>query len=168
LSTIIPTDEELKACAEEVAERLLERGWMLALAESCTGGWVAKVCTDLPGSSAWFERGFVTYTNEAKQEMLGVSGETLAVHGAVSEATVAEMAEGVLRHSQARVGLAISGIAGPGGGTPEKPLGTVCFGLSLWGSDIWAERCRFDGDREAVRRQAVRYGLQGVIRRLDG
>jgi len=168
LSTNIPTDEELKACAEEVAQRLLERGWMLALAESCTGGWVAKVCTDLPGSSAWFDRGFVTYTNEAKQEMLGVSGETLAVHGAVSEATVAEMAEGILRNSRARAGLAISGIAGPGGATPEKPLGTVCFGLSLWGADTWTERCRFDGDRDSVRRQAVRYGLQGVIRRLDG
>ncbi|HEY0634497.1 MAG TPA: nicotinamide-nucleotide amidohydrolase family protein, partial [Gammaproteobacteria bacterium] len=106
---------------------------MLATAESCTGGWIAKCCTDLPGSSRWFERGFVTYTNEAKVEELGVSVETLQAYGAVSEATAAEMAAGALRQSRAQVSVSVSGIAGPGGGRPDKPVGTVCFGWALVG-----------------------------------
>lgn len=163
-----PSDSELRASAEAIAERLLNSGWMMAVAESCTGGWVAKVCTDLAGSSAWFERGFVTYTNRAKQEMLGVTEGTLAVHGAVSEATVAEMAIGALQNSRANIALAISGIAGPGGATDEKPVGTVCFGFAQQGGGTWTERCHFDGDREAVRRQSVLYGLEGVLRRLNG
>lgn len=163
-----PTDAQLQASAAAVAEKLTRRGWMLAAAESCTGGWVAKVCTDLPGSSAWFERGFVTYTNEAKQEMLGVQASTLVARGAVSEATVAEMAQGALDNSHARVSLAISGIAGPGGATPEKPLGTVCFAWSVQGHKPQTERLCFDGDREQVRRQAVQHALDGVLRRIDG
>lgn len=163
-----PSDSELRASAEALAERLLESGWMVAAAESCTGGWVAKVCTDLAGSSAWFERGFVTYSNQAKQEMLGVTNETLAVHGAVSEATVAEMAAGALRNSRANIALAVSGIAGPSGATDGKPVGTVCFGFARQGGETWTERCHFDGDREAVRRQSVLYGLQGILQRLDG
>lgn len=163
-----PSDFELCSGAEAVARRLLESGWMLTVAESCTGGWLAKVCTDLAGSSQWFERGFVTYTNRAKREMLGVAEETLTAHGAVSEATVAEMATGALQNSCANVAVAISGIAGPSGATDEKPVGTVCFGFALQGGETWTERCHFEGDREAVRRQSVLYGLQGILRRLDG
>lgn len=163
-----PSDSELCTSAEAVAEQLLEKGWMLVTAESCTGGWVAKVCTDLAGSSGWFERGFVTYTNQAKQEMLGVSGETLSAHGAVSEATVAEMANGALRNSRANVALAISGIAGPSGATDDKPVGTVCFGFAVHGGETWTERCHFNGERETVRRQSVLYALQGVLLRLNG
>jgi len=150
-----------------LAERLLARGEWLACAESCTGGWVAKVCTDLPGSSGWFERGFVTYTNQAKQDMLGVSGATLEARGAVSEATVREMAEGVLTHSAAHWALAISGIAGPGGGSADKPVGTVWMAWA--GPDGWrrVECYHFPGDREMVRRQAVAAALQGLLEQLD-
>jgi len=140
----------------------------MAAAESCTGGWVAKVCTDLPGSSAWFERGFVTYTNEAKQEMLGVQAATLEAQGAVSEATVCEMAEGALAHSRAQISLAISGIAGPGGATPGKPVGTVCFAWAVEGQLAQSERVCFDGDRDAVRRQAVAHALEGMLKRANG
>lgn len=163
-----PTDQQLQDIASAVAERLCRRNWMMTAAESCTGGWVAKVCTDLPGSSAWFERGFVTYTNEAKQEMLGVKALTLSEHGAVSEATVREMAQGALANSRAQLSLAISGIAGPGGATPDKPVGTVCFAWSVEGLPLQSERACFDGDREAVRRQAVAHALDGVLKRLDG
>lgn len=136
---------------------------MLATAESCTGGWVAKLITDIPGSSHWFERGFVTYTNESKQEMLGVAAETLASHGAVSEATVREMAQGALSHSRAQLSLAVSGIAGPGGGTPERPVGSVCFAWASQESGVHSEQRHFDGDRELIRRQAVATALQGVL-----
>ena len=150
-----------------LAEHLLARGECLACAESCTGGWVAKVCTDMPGSSGWFERGFVTYTNLAKQEMLGVSAATLEAHGAVSEATVREMADGALAHSAAQWSLAISGIAGPGGGTVDKPVGTVWMAWA--GPDNWRQAAlyHFEGDREMVRRQAVAAALQGLLGQLD-
>lgn len=161
-------DLALQEAAQRVAIGLSRRGECLAAAESCTGGWVAKVCTDLPGSSAWFERGFVTYTNEAKHEMLGVKVATLEAHGAVSEQTVAEMAAGALRHSRAQVSLAISGIAGPGGGSAGKPLGTVWFGWCRQGEAPQTECCRFDGERDQMRRQAVLYALQGVLRRSGG
>lgn len=164
---VIPNDEELQELATALAARLLGAGQMLATAESCTGGWVAKICTDLPGSSGWFERGFVTYTNEAKQEMLGVSAETLERYGAVSDATVKEMAAGALAHSRAQLSLSISGIAGPGGATPGKPLGTVCFGWAYEGA-VHAETQCFAGDREAVRRQAVAHALKGALAQLDG
>lgn len=162
------TDAELQALATRVAELLQQKGRMLVLAESCTGGWVAKICTDLTGSSGWFERGFVTYTNESKQEMLGVSGETLERFGAVSEQTVAEMAVGALSRSRAQLAVAISGIAGPGGGTAEKPVGTVCFAWAGNGMEAVTERQHFEGDRELIRRQAVAYALQGAIRQLHG
>lgn len=157
------TDRELAELALRVGEALSARGWRLAAAESCTGGWVAKVCTDVAGSSRWFERGFVTYSNEAKQELLGVHGETLAGHGAVSEETVQEMAQGALVRSRADVSLAISGIAGPAGGSPEKPVGTVCFAWAVRGNGISTLRMVFAGDREAVRRQAVARALSGVL-----
>lgn len=160
-------DSELQHLASVLAERLGGTGQMLATAESCTGGWVAKICTDLPGSSSWFERGFVTYTNEAKQDMLGVSADTLKHYGAVSEQTVKEMAAGALAHSRAQLSLSISGIAGPGGATPGKPVGTVCFGWALEGT-VHSETVCFDGDREAVRRQAVAHALKGALAQLDG
>ncbi len=155
-------DKQLTELAGRVAAGLSGKRMMLAAAESCTGGWVAKVCTDLAGSSSWFERGFVTYSNEAKREMLGVSPRTLAAHGAVSEATVREMAAGALARSRAQVSLAISGIAGPGGGTDGKPVGTVWFAWATAdGTGVRLER--FDGDREAVRRAAVIAALEGVL-----
>jgi nicotinamide-nucleotide amidase len=148
---------------ERVAERLRSRGHTLVTAESCTGGWVAKVVTDMAGSSQWFDRGFVTYTNTAKQEMLGVGEATLAEHGAVSEATVREMAEGALRHSHGDVSVAISGVAGPGGGSEAKPVGMVCFAWAVAGGNTVSRVTHFEGDREAVRRQAVETALEGVL-----
>ena len=146
----------------ELAAHLRRRGWWLACAESCTGGGIAAALTELAGSSAWFECGYVTYSNRAKQEMLGVSEQTLARHGAVSRETVLEMATGALLRSQVQLSVAVSGIAGPGGGTPEKPVGTVWF--------AWATReaavadCRvFSGDRAQVRGAAVDAALQGLL-----
>ena len=146
-----------------LAEQLTQRGWMLATAESCTGGWIAKCCTDVAGSSAWFDRGFVTYSNAAKQDMLGVRAETLAQYGAVSEAVVAEMATGALRHSQAHIAVAVSGIAGPSGGSPEKPVGTVCFAWAMRNGEVLTKTCQFAGDREAVRWQSVVFALNGIL-----
>lgn len=159
--------DELLALVGELAERLLARGESLACAESCTGGWVAKLCTDLAGSSAWFECSFVTYSNAAKREMLGVSAATLDEYGAVSEATVAEMVAGVQEHSVANWALAISGIAGPGGGSLDKPVGTVWIAWAGPGRWRSVKRHHFDGDREAVRRQSVVAALQGLLDRLD-
>ncbi|GAB6044053.1 nicotinamide-nucleotide amidase [Endothiovibrio diazotrophicus] len=158
-------DDGLAALAAKVGEALLARGWMVATAESCTGGWVAKALTDVAGSSAYVDRGFVTYTNEAKEEMLGVPAETVARFGAVSGETVRAMAEGALRGSRAGIAVAISGVAGPGGGSAEKPVGTVWFAWAT-AAGCAAERQWFDGDREAVRRQAVLHALQGVLTRL--
>ena len=135
----------------------------MATAESCTGGWLAKSCTDLAGSSAWFERGFVTYSNLSKNEMLGVDMSLINAHGAVSEATVGAMVSGVLEQSPAHIAVAISGIAGPDGGTVTKPVGTVCFGWMVKGGERVVKTTRFNGDREAVRRQAVEYALDGLI-----
>jgi nicotinamide-nucleotide amidase len=153
--------------AQSIAMRLMARGEMLATAESCTGGWAAQALTALAGSSNWFERGFVTYSNAAKEEMLGVRPETLAHHGAVSEETAREMALGALSHSRAAVALAITGIAGPGGGTLEKPVGMVCFAWAAKGGATRSETRRFAGDREAVRRQSVERALAGVLELLD-
>jgi nicotinamide-nucleotide amidase len=157
-------DPELYELAERVGERLRALGLMAVTAESCTGGWVAKVLTDVAGSSAWFERGFVTYSNAAKTELLGVSPQTLERFGAVSEQTVREMAEGALRHSRAQLAVAISGIAGPGGGTPQRPVGTVWFAWARHGAAPRCEQHRFSGDRGAVRRGAVILVLQGMAR----
>lgn len=161
-------DERLYALAGEVGARLKELGLMLASAESCTGGWVGEAVTAVPGSSRWFERGFITYTNLAKQEMLGVSPATLERHGAVSEPTVREMAAGALKHSRAQVALAISGIAGPGGATPGKPAGTVCLGWALADGRARSETRLFSGDRRQVRAQAVAAALAGVLGMLEG
>lgn len=161
-----PDDARLDALASQVGDALHARHAMLATAESCTGGWVAKILTDIPGSSAWFDRGFVTYTNQAKQDMLGVDPDLLAEHGAVSEPVVAAMARGALQASQADFSLAITGIAGPGGATPDKPVGLVWFGWGRpgeAGAAIRTARHLFDGNREAVRRQAVQTALRGVL-----
>jgi nicotinamide-nucleotide amidase len=160
-------ETELESLARRVGAALLERGLMLATAESCTGGWVAQAVTAVAGSSQWFERGFVTYSNEAKQELLGVRAATLEARGAVSEATVLEMAAGALAHSRAGVALSISGVAGPAGGTPEKPVGTVWHGWALAGQSPQARRHHYDGDRESVRRQAVITALAGVLELLE-
>lgn len=161
-------DRELEELSIRVGVALRARGMMLAAAESCTGGWVAKAITDIPGSSGWFDRGFVTYTNLAKQEMLGVREETLRVHGAVSEQTVREMAEGALARGRAQVALAISGVAGPGGGTPAKPVGMVCFAWAAKGLATRSRTEHFTGDRESVRRQSVMRALQGVLDVIAG
>ena len=160
-------DESLFRLAEETGHALKSRGWTLATAESCTGGWVGEAVTAVAGSSSWYDRGFITYTNASKQEMLGVQTETLAENGAVSEATVREMATGVLLHSQANISLAISGIAGPTGGSPDKPVGTVCFAWSIRSGELISERCVFDGDRFSVRHQAVEHALRGVLALLQ-
>jgi nicotinamide-nucleotide amidase len=136
---------------------------MLATAESCTGGWIAEVVTAIAGSSQWFERGFVTYSNDAKRELLGVQAATLAHYGAVSEATVREMAEGALARSRAQVAVAVSGVAGPGGGRLDRPVGTVCLGWAAAGAATRTLSMQFAGDREAVRRQAVAAALQGIL-----
>lgn len=160
-------DKELEDLSARVGAALLERKLMLACAESCTGGWVSAVVTATSGSSQWFERGFVTYSNAAKQELLGVKADTLRRNGAVSEAVVREMAAGALRRSHAQVALAISGVAGPSGGSPDKPVGTVCFAWVLEGGGPTTETQRFSGDREAVRRQSVVHALRGLLRMLS-
>ena len=157
------SDEELHQLAVELADRLCARGWMLATAESCTGGWVGQLLTSLPGSSQWYERGFITYANAAKVEMLGVPEATLATHGAVSEQTASAMAAGALKHSHTQAALAISGIAGPGGGTPQKPVGLVCYGWALADGTLMSSTCRLDGDREEIRSRAVAAALRGLI-----
>jgi nicotinamide-nucleotide amidase len=151
----------------EVVHALKRQGLMLATAESCTGGWVAQVITSVAGSSEWFERGFVAYTNLAKREMLGVSTTILSRYGAVSEQTARAMAEGALTHSHAQVALAITGIAGPSGGTPEKPVGTVCFAWAVKKRDTISRKQVFSGDRGAVRRQSVAMALQGLLEYLN-
>jgi nicotinamide-nucleotide amidase len=156
-------DKELDSLSAEVGAWLQARGWTLACAESCTGGWVAQVVTATAGSSGWFDRGFVTYSNAAKMDMLGVSPATLAAHGAVSEETVQEMVIGALAASRADVALAVSGIAGPSGGSPDKPVGMVCFAWSEVGEAPRSTTRRFTGDREAVRRQAVVHALRGLL-----
>jgi nicotinamide-nucleotide amidase len=157
------SDEELQQLAAELGEKLRARGWMLAAAESCTGGWVGQLLTSLPGSSQWYERGFITYANAAKVEMLGVPEATLSTHGAVSEATASAMAAGALAHSHAQATLAISGIAGPSGGTPQKPVGLVCYGWALADGTVMSSTCRLDGDREEIRSRAVAAALRGLI-----
>ncbi|WJW74738.1 nicotinamide-nucleotide amidohydrolase family protein [Thiohalobacter sp. IOR34] len=156
-------ERDIAGLARALGEAAQAAGVKLATAESCTGGWLAKVITDVPGCSAWFERGFVTYSNASKQEMLGVSAATLETQGAVSEATVAEMAAGALAHSRAQLAVAISGIAGPGGATPGKPVGMVCFAFAREGRPPRSETEYFIGDREAVRLQAVGYALHGLL-----
>ena len=161
------TDIQLYELAERVGKALKAKGMMMASAESCTGGWIAQAVTAVPGSSEWFERGFVTYTYISKREMLGVKSETLDAHGAVSEQTVREMTAGALARSHAQVAVSVSGTAGPSGGTLQKPVGTVCFGWGATGGMVQTAVEHFDGDREAVRRQSVAYALERVLAVVD-
>jgi nicotinamide-nucleotide amidase len=160
------SDAALYELAERLGAELKQRGLMIALAESCTGGWIAQAITAVPGSSEWFERGYVTYTYISKREMLGVRSETLGTHGAVSEETVREMALGAVERSHAQVSVAVSGTAGPSGGSPGKPVGTVCFAWAIENA-VESETRHFGGDREAVRRQSVVHALTGVLKRLS-
>lgn len=158
-------DANLNELATEVGRRLLARGLKLTTAESCTGGWIAKCVTDIAGSSRWFERGWVTYSNEAKRDDLGVSADSLSLRGAVSEQTVREMAMGATQRAGTSLAVAVSGIAGPDGGSADKPVGTVWIAWHWQDRHISAQEFRFDGDREAVRRQTVAAALRGL---LDG
>ena len=160
--------DTLTTLATLVGAKLKAQGVMFAAAESCTGGWVAQTVTAIAGSSDWFDRGFVTYSDAAKQEMLGVSARTLASHGAVSEETAREMATGALAHSRAQVAVAITGVAGPGGGSLEKPVGMVCFAWAVKDRAPGAQTRHFKGNRESVRRQSVIFALQGTLELLDG
>jgi len=158
-------EADFSALVAEVAEGLAAREALLVTAESCTGGWIAKVCTDRAGSSAWFDRGFVTYSNAAKHELLGVPEVLIAQHGAVSRPVVEAMASGALAHSAARYSIAVSGIAGPSGGTPDKPVGTVWL---AWGTPagVSAVCAHLPGDREQVRAATVAAALRGLLERL--
>jgi nicotinamide-nucleotide amidase len=160
-----------------LASALLQRGWMMATAESCTGGMIAAACTDLAGSSQWFERGFVSYSNEAKHDMLGVPQALISQHGAVSEAVAQAMVLGALKKSQAQVALAVTGIAGPTGGSPAKPVGTVCFawglptdgGPTIGAETVWVkvQTCHFEGDRAAVRQATLTHALGQLLELLQ-
>ena len=159
-------ETSIEELVQQLAAKLTEKGWMLATAESCTGGMIAAACTDLAGSSQWFDRGFVTYSNEAKTEMLGVPAELIAKHGAVSEEVVRAMAEGAIRHSRAQVSIAVTGIAGPGGGSAEKPVGTVWIGWSS-PSQTQSTLLHLSGDRSQIRLQTTYNGLTRLIKLID-
>ena len=148
-----------------LADLMLNKGWLLATAESCTGGMISAACTDLAGSSNWFERGFVTYSNEAKTELLGVDAALITAHGAVSDEVVRAMVQGAITHSRAQVAVAVTGVAGPTGGSRAKPVGTVWFGFMVDGR-LSSEMQRFDGDRAAVRAATVQHALQRLVQLL--
>ena len=156
----------LASLARRVGSRLKRRGLKLATAESCTGGWIAQAVTSVAGSSEWFERGFVTYSNEAKKESLGVRTATLSRYGAVSEETAREMAAGALKRSRAQVAVAVTGIAGPGGGSRKKPVGMVCFAWAGKRGAPESTTLHFSGGRESVRRKSVVAALQGLLERI--
>lgn len=160
------TDQTLQNFAQQLGEQLVAQKLLLATAESCTGGWVSKVITDIDGSSRWFDCALVTYSNQSKQDLLGVSPSTLNQYGAVSQPVVKEMVLGLLDRCNAHIGVAISGIAGPGGGTADKPVGTVWLAWAKPGQVIESMRFQFKGDREQVRLQAVEQALKGVQRLL--
>jgi nicotinamide-nucleotide amidase len=168
LSTTPAEPDGVPALVVRLADTLLRRGAMLATAESCTGGLIAGACTDLAGSSAWFDRGYVSYSNEAKVDLLGVDAALIATHGAVSEPVARAMAEGAVARTngRARVAVAVTGVAGPTGGSADKPVGTVWFGWAVDG-DIRTERRRFEGDRAAVRAATVQHALQTLLMHLD-
>lgn len=159
-------DKRIEELSHEAGRRLKARHAVLATAESCTGGWVAQAITSIAGSSEWFDRGFVTYSNESKQDLLAVPVATLDEFGAVSEETARAMASGALARSCAHLAVSITGIAGPGGGSPGRPVGTVCFAWAN-GVGVRSERCLFSGDRQAIRRQAVVRALEGVLASID-
>jgi nicotinamide-nucleotide amidase len=162
---VVVNVDELQPQALALGDALRARGWRLAAAESCTGGLIAAACTSVAGSSDWFERGFVTYSNEAKAELLGVPPALIARHGAVSEEVARAMAAGALQHAHAQLAVAVTGIAGPGGGTPAKPVGTVWL---AWGGAgaVQAERLQLSGDRSAVRRQTVEQAFRRIAEAL--
>lgn len=160
-------DREIADVVVRLAPALTEREWLLCTAESCTGGWMAKVCTDAPGSSGWFYGGYVCYSYPAKEQQLGVIHDDLVQHGAVSEEIASQMALGARRASAAGITVSATGIAGPGGGMPNKPVGLVCFGWSIIGGRIRTASEVFQGDRDQVRRQTVLYALQGVLDLLE-
>ena len=157
-------DSELYRLAVRVGRALRQQELMIATAESCTGGWIGQAITMVPGSSEWFERGFITYTYISKREMLGVKARSLARHGAVSEQVVREMVLGALNNSHAQAAVSVSGVAGPSGGSPDKPVGTVCFAWARKGRATVVETRRFRGDRDQVRRRAVIHALRGVLK----
>ena len=156
-------EDDITVMAQKMGRVAKRRGIMLATAESCTGGGIAAAITRIPGSAKWFDRGFVTYHNLAKHQMLGVRETTIHTHGAVSEPVARQMAAGALRRSQADIAVAVTGIAGPGGGTKDKPVGTVWFAWAAKGNPVQARMFRFKGDRYEVRRQTVAMALQGII-----
>ena len=160
------TSMALTTTLAQLAAQCNARGWMLATAESCTGGMIASACTDLAGSSGWFDRAFITYSNAAKTEMLGVPAALIAAHGAVSEAVVRAMAQGAVQRSQAHLSIAVSGIAGPSGGSADKPVGTVWLAWCLDGV-LYSQQRHFDGDRHAVRQQTTCWGLQHALELLQ-
>ncbi|MBP6216582.1 MAG: CinA family protein [Luteimonas sp.] len=164
----VPDDDVLRRLAVDLGERLRAGRHRLVSAESCTGGWIAKTVTDIAGSSEWFDCGMVVYSYEAKQAMLGVHPQTLETHGAVSRETAIEMVSGALVYSGASIAVAVTGIAGPGGGAPDKPVGTVWIAWKRRGGYALAELFHFDGDRDAIRRQTVAIAMQGLRRQVDG
>jgi nicotinamide-nucleotide amidase len=159
----LPDDDTLRRLAETLGRAAQAHHLSVVTAESCTGGWIAKMLTDIAGSSAWFDCGMVVYSYEAKQALLGVNPHTLELHGAVSRETVVEMVSGALVHSAASLAVAVTGIAGPGGGTADKPVGTVWIAWKRRGGYPHASVHQFDGDREAIRRQTVEAALKGLI-----
>ncbi|HYW58409.1 MAG TPA: CinA family protein [Polaromonas sp.] len=162
---LLNSEQTLPAIKGQLADLMLKRGWMLATAESCTGGMIAAACTDLAGSSAWFERGFVTYSNEAKSELLGVDAALIARHGAVSEEVARAMVQGAISRSRAQVAVAVTGVAGPTGGSAAKPVGTVWFGFQVNGQ-LTSEVRHFDGDRATVRASTLEHALQRLLQLL--
>ncbi len=156
-------EQEIDNTLQHLAGVLTAKGWLMAAAESCTGGWVAKCCTDRAGSSVWFDRGFITYSNRAKTDMLGVETSDLLRHGAVSEIVAEQMAQGALDSAGVDASLAITGVAGPDGGTQEKPVGTVWFAWLVRGKGVRTECARFEGSRDSIRHQSVLRALQGML-----
>ncbi|MDD2722454.1 MAG: CinA family protein [Methylovulum sp.] len=157
-------DGELLALAGQLGRFLTAHGKIITVAESCTGGWIAQTITDVPGSSAWFERGFVTYSNQAKIDMLGVNPQTIEHYGAVSEETATEMVAGALVHSSANCAIAVTGVAGPDGGAPDKPVGTVFIAWKNKGEKSIVVKKQFSGDRHQIRAQSVKTALEGAFR----
>ena len=159
-------EKEVSILTAKISGLLGERNWMMATAESCAGGWIAKCCTDIAGSSAWFDRGYITYSYRAKQQMLGVSPDDLLKYGAVSEEIACQMAVGAKKYSEVDVTVSATGIAGPGGGMPGKPVGLVYFGWCIGDQPVSCDAAVFAGDREAVRQQTVLHALEGIILRM--
>jgi len=160
-------NNRVEALLTEIADLLTQRDWRMATAESCTGGWIAKVCTDRIGSSAWFDRAYIAYSYRAKEQMLGVSHDDLLEHGAVSDEIACQMAVGAKQHSNVAVTVSATGIAGPGGGMPGKPVGLVHFGWCIGDEAVECGSNIFSGDRESVRQQTVVFALEGIISRLN-